>query len=87
MPFAIFLIRIAQTVGSNWFVSGPYIDEIKPISPDQLKNPENVSGLYIIGWKAGTAEEEVILSALKVNTQSETVKRTTLGYNVIIMYA
>jgi hypothetical protein len=87
MPFAIFLIAVAQAIESNWFVSGPYIDEIKPLHLEQLRNPENVSGLYIIGWKAGKPEEEVILSALKEETKSEAVKRTTLGYNVVLRYA
>ena len=83
MLLLTFLTEVADKIGSNWFACGPYLDKFNPLELEVLRDPEQFSLLYLIGWKAGAPEEAEIRSALE-NHGCGGVRRTTLGYHFVI---
>jgi hypothetical protein len=81
MPFVWFLTRVAEAIGSNGFISGPYIEEFRPLRVEQLGDLSRFGRLYAVGWKPDTPEEAALLSALK--PPEGAVQRTTTGYHVV----
>jgi hypothetical protein len=77
-PFVLFLIRVANAIGSSWFVSGPYIDKWNPLDISKPLDYASLGMPYVVGWKAGAPEEAKILAALDI--KDDDVLMTSLKY-------
>lgn len=80
-PFALFLARVAKAIGSTSFVSGPYIDEWRPLDFTKPLNYTELGSPYVVGWKSGTPEESKLIADFKI--KNENVFMTTLKYKFV----
>jgi hypothetical protein len=79
MPFVLFLCRIADAIGSPWFVCGPHIRSWRPLTLDQLPGAGDLSQLYVVGWKRDSPVAEEILAYYSL--EPEGLGTTLLGYD------
>jgi len=77
-PFVVFIARVAKAVGSTSFVSGPYIDEWRPLDFSKPLNYTELGSPYVVGWKAAAPEEAKLVADLKI--QKDKIFMTTLKY-------
>ena len=87
MNVVMFLTKIAAAIGSEWFISGLFIEQWRPLTLEQLADTGHVrrwGRLLVVGWKPGSPAEPAISAA--IHPPSEAVKQTTVGYSVFVNF-
>jgi len=79
MPYVLFLCRIAEAIGSPWFVCGSHIRSWKPLSVDQVPGGRDLGHLYVVGWKRDSSVGEEFRSCFSL--EPEGLGTTLLGYD------
>jgi hypothetical protein len=85
MPFVLFLCRIADAIGSTWFVGGPHVRSWRPLTLDQLPGGRDLGQLYVVGWKHDSSVAEEILRYYSL--EPEGLGTTLLGYDFWAMFS
>jgi hypothetical protein len=79
MPFIVFLCRIAESIGSDFFVCGQYIKSWKPLKEDFLSGKGDLGLFNVVGWKHECPISEDIFSYYKFIPDG--FGRTIIGYD------
>ena len=85
VPFVLFLVRIAKTIGAKWFLTGLDLEHWRRLPASQIMDRELFPpGTYVVCWKDDALDEEELLRGLSL--RAEDVMRSTLGYRFVTFF-
>ncbi len=91
LPCILFLIKISELIGANWFLSGLNLYKWNPLTLEKFTNRKQFehsyyqgSSPYVIAWKNNILNEEDLLE--KWNSKIEDVIHSTLNYKFISFF-
>lgn len=85
VPFVLFLIRVAMTIGTDWFLTALEIEHWKRLPVTGIMDRQQLPpGTYVVCWKDDALDEAALLRGLSVH--EEDVYRSILGYKFVMFF-